>query len=74
MHRSMKISFATLAISLFATSTASACYKHTFDKCDASIQVSEATTPNTPAQSAKTRSSTNSQGSSGWVTTVTVNR
>lgn len=72
MHQIMKFSFAALAVSLFNTSSASACYKHTFDKCDAAIQVSEAATSGQASQTSKPRSS-DGHGS-GWVTTVTVNR
>ena len=65
-------SAAALAITLCAGSAAQACYKHTFNKCDGSIQVTEATASQ-GAEPAKPRSSTSSQGS-GWVTIVTVNR
>lgn len=72
MKQMSQIFFAALTVSLFAAASANACYKHTFDRCDASIQVSEAATSGQTAQAPKPRSAT-AQGS-GWVTTVTVNR
>jgi len=71
MHQARKISAAALAISLLAVSSAEACYKHTFDKCDAPIQVSQVAPASQTAQETKRRAS---KSQDGWVTTLTVSR
>ena len=72
MAKIIRISIITAFASISSASSVSACYKHTFDKCTAPIQVSEAASSDqSPQTDNKPRSAASA---SGWVTTVTVNR
>lgn len=70
MNRIIKLSSGTVAAFLLANTAANACYKHTFDKCEAPVQVSDATI----AQPAAAKPKAPTAQDAGWVTTVTVNR
>ncbi len=71
MHYARILAAATIIVSLFSVTSANACYRHTFDKCDGGIQVAEATPPaSQPPEASKLLPSARS----GWVTTVTVSR
>lgn len=72
MHQVRTIGLAVAVFTLCGATSASACYKHTFGKCDGSPQVAEATPSAVPQQAPKP--SGKSAQSSGWVTTVTVSR
>lgn len=71
MKANHNVVLAAVAVSMCAASSASACYKHTFDKCEGGVQVADLRPAN--SQATKPQSAASSPAS-GWVTTVTISR